>query len=152
MSILLDRGARDLLARAYARPGVWQGTRLAAPTLRHQVWARQQGIEPYQRDRWGLQRWPRAFKRAIYYQHKWYYRPGRGLLASRRMTENRTLALQVQIGKRGFFGGESGWPVRVRTRPGGLTAARAVAARPSASYVENDQLQSTFADRDYPTN
>lgn len=126
----MDRGAVALLERAHARPGVWVRTRLEAPTLRHQVWARARGIEPYS-DARGMARWPRGFTRSLYYLNKRRYGG----------------ALQVRVGPRGFFRAQLGWPVAIRIRPGGGQAYAAVAAR--RRYTENTALRSEVQQRDY---
>jgi hypothetical protein len=148
VSVLMDRGAAALLERAYARPGEWVRTRLEAPTLRHQVWARARGIEPYS-DARGMARWPRGFVRSLYYLNKWYYWPSRRGLerGRRRSSPAQTWALQVAVGRRGYFRAQLGWPVAVRVRPGGPEAYAAVAAR--RRYTDNPAVRSEFQQRDY---
>jgi hypothetical protein len=147
VSVLMDRGAAALLERAYARPGVWVRTRLEAPSLRQQVWARARGIEPYA-DARGMERWPRAFVRSLYYLHKWYYWPGRGLERGRRRTApDRAYALQVRVGARGYFRRQLGWPVAVRVRPGGPQAYAAVPA--GRRYTDDPAIRSEVQQRDY---
>lgn len=151
VSVLFDRGAAELLARAYARPGQWVATRLTAPGLRHQVWARAQGIEPYSRDRWGMQRWPRAFVRSVYYRHQWYYSGTRRGLGDRRRAEKYTgLAIKVEVGPLVYVGAVRGWRVRIRVLPGGAAARAAVRRQPAARrYTENPALLSEPATRDW---
>jgi hypothetical protein len=100
VSVLLDRGARDLLARVYAAPrGQWVMTRLADPTPRHLAWGRARGWDLTGPDNAQTlsgrhvnahSRWGRAFMRALWYQHKWYGpQPGSRAHASRAAAEKR---------------------------------------------------------------
>jgi hypothetical protein len=153
VSLLLDRGARELLARAYAAPrGQWVMTRLADPTDRHRLWARAHG--------WNLDgpdnaptlsgqhinahtRWGRAFMRALWYQHRQFGpEPGRGprgVRSSKRVTPYGG-ALQLEWGRRlpalGVI--PPGRAVRVRVAYGGQTARRVVMARRAADRIYTD--------------
>jgi hypothetical protein len=156
VSVLLDRGAREMLARVYAVPrGQWVMTRLADPTDQHRRWARSHG--------WDLDgpdnaptlsgkhinahtRWGRAFMRALWYQHRQYGpvpgRGARGLRADRRMTPYGA-ALQVEWGRRlpGSTTGRvlpAGRAVRVRIAYGGKTARRVVEGKPAADRIYKD--------------
>jgi hypothetical protein len=144
VSVLLDRGAREMLGRVYqARRGEWVMTRLADPAPQHRVWAAAHG--------WDLDgpdnaptlsgkhinahtRWGRAFMRALWYQHRQYGpepgRGARGIRSARRMTATST-ALQVEWGRRlpGSARGQvlpAGRAVRIRIAYGGKTARRVV--------------------------
>lgn len=81
VSELLDRGARELLARAHSARGQWVTTRLADPSPEHLAWAASLGIALLGRDNAPTlsgrrndahTRWGRAFVRALYHQHKWW--------------------------------------------------------------------------------
>lgn len=153
VSLLLDRGAREVLARVYAaRRGQWVMTRLADPTDRHRAWARANG--------WDLDgpdnaptlsgrhvnahtRWGRAFTRALYYQHRWYGpEPGRGarsVRASRRAAPTGT-ALQLEWGRRlpGSATLPRGRAVRIRIAYGGRTARRVVESKAYGDRIYTD--------------
>jgi hypothetical protein len=153
VSVLLDRGARELLARVYSAPrGQWVMTRLADPTERHHAWGRAHG--------WDLDgpdnaqtlsgkhinahtRWGRAFMRALWYQHRQYGpepgRGARGIRASRR-TVPTGIPLQIEWGRRmpelGVI--PAGRAVRVRVAYGGRTARRVVEAKATADRIYTD--------------
>lgn len=135
VSELFDDGARALLARAYARPGQWAGTRLADPSPRHRSWLSASGIDWAGRDRVpggeAKTRWARGFTRALYYQHKWYSGRG-GWRASRRTVARETGGLVVEVGNvvmaRGVI--PRGRAVRVKLERGGQAKAAAVARLP----------------------
>lgn len=156
VSVLLDRGAREVLAQVYAaRRGQWVMTRLADPTPRHRAWARAHG--------WDLDgpdnaptlsgrrlnahtRWGRAFMRALWYQHRQFGpEPGRGprgIRSARRAAPTGT-ALQVEWGRRlpGSTRGQllpPGRAVRVRVAYGGLTARRVVQSKRDADRIYRD--------------
>ena len=144
VSVLHDRGAREMLARVYAAPrGQWVMTRLADPTDRHRLWAKLHG--------WDLDgpdnaqtlsgkhinahtRWGRAFMRALWYQHRQFGpEPGRGARSIRgtRRTAPTGSPLQVEWGRRlpGSVTGRvlpAGRAVRIRVPYGGGTARRVV--------------------------
>jgi hypothetical protein len=164
VSVLLDRGAREFLARVYAaRRGQWVMTRLADPTARHRDWARARG--------WDLDgpdnaptlsgrrldartRWGRAFMRALWYQHRQYGpAPGRqpGVRADRRASPTGT-ALQVEWGRRlpGSTRGQllpAGRAVRARVAYGGRTARRVVEAKAPGDriYLQDGDMGGRFA-------
>ena len=148
VSELFDAGAARLLGRAYARPGSWVGTRIAAPTQRHARWARGQGIDLYGKDRApggrARNRWMRGFVRAVYYQHKWYFREGQGVSGEKRVSANRSRALQYEVGTvrldRNAAGDiiNRGRAVRIRVLPGGAAAQRAAAATPESRKIYVD--------------
>lgn len=138
VSELFDGAARKLLARAYDRPGLWTETRLANPSARHLAWGFAQGINLLGPDPAetlegshinARSAWARGFVRAAYYQHRWYYRQGRGLGPMKRVTPNRVLALRFQVGRmmppRGVV--PAGRVVALQVLPGGQAARRAVA-------------------------
>lgn len=130
MSELFDTGARALLARAYAKPGQWQGTSIAIPSARHIAYFAGQDINVLGTDQWGRDRWAAGFIRAVYYQHKWYYAQGQ-LGTIRRMTATDSRGLQYEIGRMTL----RGRAVRIRTRQGGDAAMRAVKRLPDSKRI-----------------
>lgn len=72
LSERFDPPARAWLARAYRVKGDWSGQFLAPPGPAALAWCAARGINPFERDKWGELRYVRAFKRAVYYQAKWY--------------------------------------------------------------------------------
>lgn len=152
LSVPMDDGARALLARAYAARGGWVSTRLADPDDRARRWAYGMGINPGARDAppvsggRGLSaktRWGRAFVRSLYYQHRWYGGAraggGAGLRAGRRSVPN-SRPLEVQVGRHVTAGvrAPAGRLVRVRVRPGGQAARRAVEQLPDTRRIYDD--------------
>jgi hypothetical protein len=152
--VLLDRGARDMLARVYAaRRGEWVMTRLADPTDRHRAWARARGWDLDGPDNAATlsgkhvnahSRWGRAFMRALWYQHRWYGPPpgrrGSGGVRTERRTVPSGMALQVEWGRRvpGLGVIPPGRAVRVRVAYGGKTARRVVEAKRDADRIYRD--------------
>ncbi len=154
VSVLFDAGARRLLARAYAAPGQWVGTRVAAPTVAHIAHFAAMGINVLGTDQWGRDRWAAGFVRAVYYQHRWYYAQGR--FGSRRLVANNARGVQYELGRRLPVLGviPAGRAVRIRTRPGGAAAERAVRRLPESARIWDDAGNpggrfSSPADRDY---
>jgi hypothetical protein len=150
VSVLFDRGARDLLARAYAAPrGTWVGTRVADPGPQTRLQLAMLGIDWKGPDnpsvpggRGGLNardRWTRGFVRALYYHHR-QYSAGAGLLAERRLTPNLADALEVDVGRRVIPRGiiPAGRAVRVRVRQGGRNARQAVIRKPDRDRIYDD--------------
>jgi hypothetical protein len=133
VSVLFDRGARALLARAYATPGQWAGTSVAPPSPRHIAHFAGRGINVLGQDQWGRDRWAAGFVRALYYQHKWFYVQGQ-LGHVRRMTPNDSRGLQYELGRMTL----RGRAVRIRVRPGGAAAMRAVKRLPDARRIYRD--------------
>jgi hypothetical protein len=84
-------------------------------------------------------RWDAAFERALHYQQKWFYGTG-GRRVSRRASAN-SRALDVEWGRMlpgGRQGGtllKRGRAVRVRLRPGGQAAHRAVQRLPDSRRI-----------------
>jgi hypothetical protein len=150
LSKWFDSAARRLIRRAYNNRGNWVGVYLAPPTITQRAYAARLGIyNLYERDRWGEQRWVRAYKRSVYYQlkkHGWADAP--------RWSEVRespwpAVALEWQTGQRVL---RSGWParrwaIRVRLHDGGSAASRAGRAK-SDSWVGTGR-QSTIDDHDW---
>lgn len=149
VSELWDGPARRLLERAYTRQGQWTETRLANPGARQLAWAASQGINLLAPD--PVQTlsgshinarsvWVRGFIRAVYYQHRWYYRQGSGLGSSRRATPNRSLAIRFQVGRlmpvRGVV--PAGRLVSIMALPGGQAALRAVQRMPDRERIFAD--------------
>lgn len=143
------RGARILLDRAYARPGVWVGTRLANPGPAALAFMAELGIRWDGPDnvsavggrRGGLNartRWARGFVRCLYHQHLYYAATqarGNGWLDERRLVALRTRALDVEIGN-ALPGGRqegsvlvAGRAVRIRVRRANQAAADRAARR-----------------------
>lgn len=149
VSVLLDRGARELLERVYKAPrGTWVMTRLADPPERTRAWARARyGIDVDGPDNAPTlsgkranahTRWGRAFMRALWYQHRQYgptAGPTAGRGARRVRTERRVsptgTPLEVSWGRRVPALGviPAGRAVRVRVPYGGKTARRVVEAK-----------------------
>jgi hypothetical protein len=147
-----DGSARRLLGRAYARPEIWIGTRVADPAPRHLARLAALGIsatagDPVQalpgRGINARDRWTRGFVRAVYYQHKWYSgRPGGGWRGAKRTVPRSASALEVQVGRRVVPRGElipAGRAVRVRVRRGGDQAYRAVRRMPDSRRIFTDE-------------
>ena len=143
VSVRFDGGARKVLERAYARPGVWIATRITDPTPRQVAWLRLHGISwrgpdnPSAQGGSGLNardRWTRGFVRAVYFQHKWYSGGGtRPWRAQRRGTPRYSGALQIEVGRRVPARGviPSGRAIRIRLLKGGMAKERAVEAIPA---------------------
>ena len=167
VSVFFDEGARRLLARAYARPGQWVSTRLEEPSVASVLYLGALGINPYAPDRGGSAagarggldartRWARGFVRALYYQHRWWSKAGDAggwFRRHRRTVPRGDLALQVEVGPmlRQLGVLPAGRQVRIRVRPGGKTAARAVAAMPAADriFAPDGGLDSRWSDPEY---
>ena len=157
LSEWFDPAAVQLLRRAYQHPGQWAGTYLSPPSPRARAAAITLGIwNLAERDRWGEVRWVRAFKRAVYHQHRLYgysgdFRPGQP-----RASDHAGTSLEWQTGQRVL---KAGWPsrkwaIRVRIHPAGRAAyVAAVKNIPVKDrWViggEPTELQSTIADRDW---
>lgn len=157
VSVLLDRGARRLLERAYASPGQWVTTRLADPTPEHLAHFRAQGIDLLERDKAGRAldartRWCRGFVRAAYYQHTWYSNigAGRGWRSGKRTAERRAGALKLEVGRHmpelGVI--PPGRIVRAILYPGGQAAQRG-ADRASAQYIGGGPAAADPSRRDW---
>ena len=150
VSVRFDAGARAVLARAYARPGVWIATRVADPTPRQRLALRSMGV------RWngpdnasatggaGLNardRWTRAFVRSVYFQHRWYSGRGQqGWRDQRRSVARSAGAIQVQVGRRVAPTGviPAGRAVRVRRARGGQAKQTAVRRLPDSARIYAD--------------
>lgn len=146
-----DSAARRLLARAYARPGVWIGTRVADPAPRHLARLASLGISATDGDPVNRlpgrgvnarDRWTRGFVRSIYYQHKWYSgKPGGGWRGQKRTVARDAAAIEIEVGRRVVARGElipAGRAVRVRVRRGGGQAMRAVRRMPDSRRIYTD--------------
>lgn len=157
ISELFDAGARRLLARAYAAPNRWHGTRLADPSSAHLEYLRAEGITWDSRDTvpGGLAktRWARGFVRACYYQHKWFSNLGGGSWRTARRTVPREAGgLVVEVGavKPAVGVIPRGRAVRVRLYPGGQAKARAVARMPeSRQWADKGPAWADPQDRDW---
>jgi len=151
VSELLDRGARELLVRAYSVPsGTWVMTRLADPSREHLDWAQDMGIDSLlgpdrattiSGERANAHtRWGRAFVRALYFNHRWYGdRAAKGMRSERRTVPYGT-PLQVEWGRRMPVREviPAGRAVRIRTAAGGRTALRVVQAKPDSQRIYED--------------
>lgn len=139
MSELFDSGARTLLARAYAQPGTWKGTRIAFPSARQVAHFAALGINVLGTDQWGRDRWAAGFIRACYYQHKWFYSQGR-LGTSRRTVANDSRAVRYELGRRMPVLGviPAGRAVRIRIETGGQAAMKAVKRLPESKRIYDD--------------
>lgn len=138
VSVLWDAAARQLLARARAGRGQWQGTRIADPSPRQRAALAGMGIDVDGPDapssaggrKGGLNartRWARGFVRAVYYVNDTRHGgPGR--------------ALEVEVGAHKPALGviPAGRAVRVRVRPGGSAALRAVGRKPDSARIWTD--------------
>jgi hypothetical protein len=62
-----DPAAVRLIARAYAARGEWAGVYVGPPTAMQWVQLGYLQVNPWERDRWGEQRWIRALKRSVYW-------------------------------------------------------------------------------------
>lgn len=68
LSVRFDSQARKLVERAYAAGmGTWAGAYVPPPGPRARLWMASEGIDPYERDRWGEIRYLRAYKRAAFH-------------------------------------------------------------------------------------
>jgi hypothetical protein len=141
VSVWWDRGARDLLSRAYAAPrGAWVGTRAADPGPGARAWMASAGIDWTGPDnpsvpgrRGGLNardRWTRGFVRALYYNHRLH------LAAT-----GRSDALEVDIGRRVIPRGiiPAGRAVRIRVRQGGRSSYQAAKRMSDRDRIFDDQ-------------
>lgn len=110
ISTWFDRAAEDWLSRAYRHPGKWEITYLAPPTPARRVMARQLGETDLDKvDRWGERRWTRAYKRAVFWNHK-EYGYGEGLrMGDPRVSDTAGTGLRWETG--GLIR-KSGWPTR----------------------------------------
>ena len=139
VSVLWDRAAAQLLARARAARGGWAGTRIADPSPRQRAALLQAyGIDPdgpdrpsTARRRGGLNaktRWARGFVRSVHWLNdRRHGGPG--------------LALEIEVGAHrpplGVI--PAGRAVRVRVRRGGSVALRAVARKPDSARIWDDE-------------
>lgn len=108
MSVRFDADARRLLARAYARPGQWVGTRLPNPAAETRAFAAARGIDlmgPDNKSGTGnlnaRTAWARAFVRSLNHQHRfWSDDPNSGGWRDTRRARPRSdLGLIVEVGR-----------------------------------------------------
>lgn len=152
LSEWFDTPARRLIRRAYANRGQWVGVYLAPPTIVQRAYAARLGIyDLYERDRWGEQRWVRAYKRAVYYNLKKH-----GFSDAPRWDQNRVsawpaVALQWETGRRVMRANWPGrrWAIRVRLHDGGSSARKAAQAKPASQQWVGTGRQSTADDHDW---
>lgn len=140
VSVAFDASARRLLAKAYASPREWVQVWLPDPTIRQRTRFLSAGVNvdgPDPLPKGGgvdaKTRWARGFVRAVYYQHKWFYAQGE-LGSDRRMTPNDSRGLQYELGRMTL----RGRAVRIRTRPGGSAAMKAVKRMPDQRRIYQD--------------
>lgn len=157
LSVWFDPAARRLLERAYRNRGQWTGVFLGPPTLDQRARAARLGIYDLgERDRWGEQRWVRAFKRSVYYQlkkHGW----ADGLRWDEvRVSQWPGVSLEWETGQRVYRAGWAArrWAIRVCVHDSGSAAVRAAkrkvadSKRWSVGGVATER-QSTMADHDW---
>ena len=150
LSVWFDPAARRLIRRAYDRRGQWTGVYLAPPTITQRAYAARIGIyDLYERDRWGEQRWVRAYKRSVYYQLKKHGYADGPRWGEERLSGWPAVALEWQTGQRVARANWAGrrWAIRVRLHPGGSAASRAGRGK-SDSWVGTGR-QSTVDDHDW---
>lgn len=146
VSELFDGSARQLLARAYAQPGRWVGTRLPAPEARHVARFAAMGIDIRGPDRPSAEggrglntrtRWARGFVRALYYQHKWWSDGAGGFRDHKRVSGRRAGGIEVAVGRWRIRTGviPAGRTVQVRYHPGARAAIRAARAEPARARI-----------------
>lgn len=130
LSTWFDGTAANWLARAYRNAGSWEGLYLAPPTkIRQAQAAAELGIYNLgEKDRWGLDRWTRALKRAAYFQHKNYGYAAEFRFGEERASDRAATALRWETGPLVL---KSGWPQRRRQLsimvvPAGWAANQAV--------------------------
>lgn len=150
VSVLFDAAARQLLARAYERPGEWVSTRLADPGPRHLAWCAAHGVNPYGPDNSSAAggrsrrtdaktRWARGFVRALWYQHRWYSGGAgvQGWRTGRRVVARSSSALEIEVGRAFVAAGvvPAGRTVRIRVRAGARAARAAVRRMPEQDRI-----------------
>ena len=131
LSEWFDPAARRLITRAYKRRGQWTGVFLAPPSITQRAYAARLGIyDLYERDRWGEQRWVRAYKRSVYYQlgkHGYADGPRWG---EERLSGWPAVALEWQTGQRVARANWAGRDTRRSTGRAGHTHGGSAAWRP----------------------
>jgi hypothetical protein len=157
LSVRLDPRAVALVRKAYAVKGSWAGEWLPPPGPRARAWMARNGIDPYERDRWGELRFIRAYKRAVFWQLNNYGGVDglRGQLNSGAGSGgwHAPVRGEWQTGVRNVDGL---WAVRFRIHAGGSKTSRIGrerAQRLGDNWIDADGhptfLQSTPDDRDY---
>lgn len=152
LSEWFDTAARRLIRRAYANRGQWVGVYLAPPTVLQRAYAARLGIyDLYERDRWGEQRWVRAYKRSVYYNLKKHGFSDAPRWDQTRVSAWPAVALEWQTGKRVILKGwpTRRWAIRVRLHDGGSAARRAAERKPASEQWVGTGRQSTIDDRDW---
>jgi hypothetical protein len=154
LSEWFDPAARRLIRRAYARRGEWVGVYLAPPSTLERAYAARLGVfDLYERDRWGEQRWVRAYKRAVYWNLTKH-----GFSDSFRPREERSspwpgVSLEWETGKRIARANWPGrrWAIRVRLHDSGAAARAAVDRLPASERWADTPQRSTIDDREWET-
>ena len=161
LSVRFDLPARRLVERAYERKGEWVYGFLPPPGPKARAWMASQGINPYERDRWGELRYIRAFKRACFWLLNNYGRAGKlgttknlgaGTGGWHSPVRGEWLTgIRVRDENDPNFGK---WAVRFRIHAGGKTTSkigRENALRRGDNWIDEDGVptfrQSTPADR-----
>lgn len=149
VSVWFDPAARRLVTRAYAVKGSWAGVYVGPPTLEQWAALGMLGIAPWQRDRWGEQRWIRALKRSCFHLVNHYggvseLRPVPNLGAGSHGW-HAPVRVQWETGQLVY---KSGWPtrrraVRMRLHAGGKATSRAGLALPARVRWIDDEGRAT---------
>ena len=161
LSEIFDGKAARLIRQAYAVKGAWAPDFLPPPGPRARLWMASQGIDPYERDRWGELRYIRAYKRSVFWvlQH---YGGVTGLRAEANTGSftggwHAPVRGEWQTGIRPTSGPHVGeWAVRFRIHAGGSKTSRIGkerAQRLGDNWIDADGhptfLQSTPDERGY---
>lgn len=146
VSTWFDDASWRFLERAYRARGQWATVYLAPPSAARLAQLAARGINPWERDRWGEQRWSRSFKRSVYHTLNYY-----GGTAGLRPVANTgagahgwhaPVRLEWQTGE---LIRKAGWPtrrraIRVRIHPDGAATSNAGRAKTpdSKRWVDDD--------------
>jgi hypothetical protein len=162
LSTRFDGKSARLISRAYAVRGAWAGDYLPPPGPRARLWMAAQGIDPYERDRWGELRYIRSYKRSVFWVLNNY-----GGVAELRGEKNTGAGSggwhapvrgQWETGIRNV---EGAWAIRFRIHPAGRGDGRSETSRRGRQlgnalgnrWIDDDghatYLQSTPDERGY---
>ena len=147
VSAWFDAAARRLAERAYRAGGDWATVYVAPPSAARMAQLSAMGVNPWERDRWGEQRWVRSFKRSLY--HVVNYHGGVDGLRARPNTGAGSHGWHAPVRVEWETGGlirKAGWPtrrreVRVRIHPGG----------PATSAIGQQERKRWVDDAGHPT-
>lgn len=157
LSTRFDGKARALVTRAYKVRGAWAGDYLPPPGPRARLWMAREGIDPYERDRWGELRYIRAYKRSVF----WLLNKYGGVAELREEMNTGAMSGGWHAPVRGEWqtgvrNAEGLWAVRFRIHPGGKTTSKIGkdrAIRLGENWIDEDGeptfRQSTPADRNW---